>query len=406
MPSGLPSALSLRSISRNFSRAVHTIAATCLIGAVVVVLAFQTQSGSLVLWPAVVGLVPIGVGLFLLDRQQTSLFSIVYLAAGAISVYVYSLVFEAQVAPSVLASTLTVELPQIALIMIGSTGAGSVSALRWSSAGFAAGVIATSVARFQLGLPFRVGGVTVGAFAVVALVLVLAYLDRRRASVTRPKFVSAAQEELVALLRYRIETRAAAIMHDTVLSHLAAITATPSTRLPPALVEQMTDDLELLAAGDWLDDPVHAVAGDVDWRDTPFGVAVSGAEDLGLTVGVTGEVASVIRLDPGAGAALGLALKQCLVNVVTHSGVSDAELAVYAADDEVLVMVVDTGSGFDPDALASDRLGIRSSIVSRIEATGGSAKIWSTPGRGTSIVLRLPVSEARSRASVEPGGAS
>jgi hypothetical protein len=42
-------------------------------------------------------------------------------------------------------------------------------------------------------------------------------------------------------------------------------------------------------------------------------------------------------------------------------------------------------------AVPADRLGVRGSIIERMEAVGGSAQIWSTPGGGTSVVLTVPI---------------
>ena len=53
-------------------------------------------------------------------------------------------------------------------------------------------------------------------------------------------------------------------------------------------------------------------------------------------------------------------------------------------------MVIDHGVGFDPDGVAGDRLGLRTSVVSRITAHHGSVRIWSTPGSGTSVLISVP----------------
>ena len=53
-------------------------------------------------------------------------------------------------------------------------------------------------------------------------------------------------------------------------------------------------------------------------------------------------------------------------------------------------MVVDNGVGFDPEDVPSDRLGIRSAIVQRIESLGGSVRIFSRPGHGTSVLFAIP----------------
>ena len=50
----------------------------------------------------------------------------------------------------------------------------------------------------------------------------------------------------------------------------------------------------------------------------------------------------------------------------------------------------DRGAGFDPDVVAEDRQGIRSSIVGRMERHGGTATLRSAPGEGTEVRLFLP----------------
>jgi signal transduction histidine kinase len=64
-------------------------------------------------------------------------------------------------------------------------------------------------------------------------------------------------------------------------------------------------------------------------------------------------------------------------------------------------MVIDTGKGFSEAETGADRLGLRNSVRRRIEAIDGTVQVWSTPGRGTSIMIRVPVesdSAARERA--------
>jgi len=53
-------------------------------------------------------------------------------------------------------------------------------------------------------------------------------------------------------------------------------------------------------------------------------------------------------------------------------------------------MVIDQGVGFDVDAVPSDRLGLRASVVRRVEDAGGTVRIWSKPNSGTSVLITLP----------------
>jgi signal transduction histidine kinase len=49
--------------------------------------------------------------------------------------------------------------------------------------------------------------------------------------------------------------------------------------------------------------------------------------------------------------------------------------------------VTDQGIGFDPTAVEADRQGIRSSIVGRMQRSGGGAELTSAPGTGTEVRL-------------------
>jgi signal transduction histidine kinase len=84
------------------------------------------------------------------------------------------------------------------------------------------------------------------------------------------------------------------------------------------------------------------------------------------------------------------ALEQCLVNVVRHAGVTEAWLAAAADAGEVSVTIVDEGVGFDPDAVPHDRLGLSESVVGRLERCGGTVRVWSSPGAGTSVHVTIP----------------
>ena len=60
--------------------------------------------------------------------------------------------------------------------------------------------------------------------------------------------------------------------------------------------------------------------------------------------------------------------------------------------------VVDDGVGFDPDHDDGHGLGLRS-IRERVRFAKGSLRIESRPGHGTKLLVRIPLSTARSDAS-------
>ena len=58
-----------------------------------------------------------------------------------------------------------------------------------------------------------------------------------------------------------------------------------------------------------------------------------------------------------------------------------------ATSDDVRIVIVDDGTGFDPDAVAPARLGIALSIRGRMQMIDGVAEVNSSPDAGTEVVL-------------------
>jgi signal transduction histidine kinase len=208
----------------------------------------------------------------------------------------------------------------------------------------------------------------------------------------RPELDRAVIDDELSVVRYRTEVRAAALMHDTVLGHLSAIAAGADGALQSRLKNEIERDLALLIGEDWLNDPAPAAdeQSRSDWRRSALLAAVQEARDLSLTVEVTGDPGAIGRLTSERDVAVGLAAKQCLVNVLRHAEVHRAEVVVIGSDSDVSVMVIDAGRGFSEQQIASDRLGLRQSVRRRIESVGGEVRLWSTPGRGTSVLIRVP----------------
>jgi signal transduction histidine kinase len=93
------------------------------------------------------------------------------------------------------------------------------------------------------------------------------------------------------------------------------------------------------------------------------------------------------------------AVRELLLNVVKHAGVSKADIDIQCSDGaEVVVTVSDAGHGFDPQEIAADDrehggFGLFA-IRERFEPMGGRVDLCSTPGKGTAITLRAPIESA------------
>ncbi|MDN4643619.1 ATP-binding protein [Arthrobacter sp. PsM3] len=90
--------------------------------------------------------------------------------------------------------------------------------------------------------------------------------------------------------------------------------------------------------------------------------------------------------------ALVQAAREAMLNAARHGG---GAVSVYleVTDGWAEVFVKDRGPGFDPDAVPADRLGVRESVIGRMNRHGGTATISSSPD-GTEVRLRLPLSAA------------
>lgn len=91
------------------------------------------------------------------------------------------------------------------------------------------------------------------------------------------------------------------------------------------------------------------------------------------------------------GALLG-ALREAVSNALEHGG-EPVTIYVEVSSDAVEAFVRDRGPGFILDDVPADRLGVRESIVGRVERRGGTVKIrpLPAPNTGTEVALRLPV---------------
>ncbi|MER6994583.1 PspC domain-containing protein [Streptomyces sp. NPDC000410] len=84
------------------------------------------------------------------------------------------------------------------------------------------------------------------------------------------------------------------------------------------------------------------------------------------------------------------AAREAMVNAAKYGGEGGA-VQVYAEVEgrTVFVSVRDRGPGFDPDAVPEDRMGVRESIIGRMQRNGGTARLRSVPGGGTEVELEM-----------------
>jgi signal transduction histidine kinase len=86
-------------------------------------------------------------------------------------------------------------------------------------------------------------------------------------------------------------------------------------------------------------------------------------------------------------------VQECLTNVARHSRSAKAQVMLGEGDNKLTVEVKDWGVGLDPQNTAQESVGLEG-IRLRARLAGGSARIDSAPGRGTTIIVELPLEPA------------
>ena len=289
------------------------------------------------------------------------------------------------------ANVFLVNRPSVALVAVGVMATTALSGILWT---LFALVVATSVslaASLIADVPFRPGFGPMMVF-IIALVAYLTFAAIQRAQRRKVPNFEALEAETLRLARGEdLSRRTTAANHDTVLNDLAILLTTSDT-LSEHAIERLKRDIEELRGAEWIQQTTEIPTGDDEdaMLRNEIMRMVSDFQWQGLSIHVTGYGSGVYKLDRDVAHALVGAMRATFENVLKHSGASVAELELIYTDD-LTVMITDQGAGFDMSAIPADRLGVRGSIIDRMEAVGGSAQIWSTPGGGTSVVLTLPI---------------
>ncbi|MET8173033.1 PspC domain-containing protein [Streptomyces clavifer] len=226
----------------------------------------------------------------------------------------------------------------------------------------------------------QLGNVLTAAIAVLTGIALLAgpYLVRMTQDLSEER-----------LMRIRAQERAevAAHVHDSVLHTLTLIQRSADDggevrRLARAQERELRN---------WLYNP-EGTGKDEDDEPTTLAEAVKrAAAEVEDKHGVPLEVVVVgdCPLDEKLAAQM-QAAREAMVNAAKYGGEGGA-VQVFAEVEgrTVFVSVRDRGPGFDLDAVPDDRMGVRESIIGRMQRNGGTARLRSVPGGGTEVELEM-----------------
>ncbi|NUK03316.1 ATP-binding protein [Streptomyces lunaelactis] len=226
----------------------------------------------------------------------------------------------------------------------------------------------------------QLGNVLTAAIAVIAGVALLAgpWLVRMTQDLS---------EERTMRIRAQERAEVAAHVHDSVLHTLTLIQRNADDggevrRLARAQERELRN---------WLYKPEGTGKDEDEEPDTLAEAVKKAAAEVEDKHGVPLEVVVVgdCPLDEKVSAQM-QAAREAMVNAAKYGGEGGA-VQVYAEVEGrmVFVSVRDRGPGFDPDSVPQDRMGVRESIIGRMQRNGGTARLRSVPGGGTEVELEM-----------------
>lgn len=266
---------------------------------------------------------------------------------------------------------------------IGWLQAGSDSSARWQvffSAAFSLGL--------SLGLGLFILRLVAEAQSRAATIDALRQAQAQLAAAERDRGVSAERERLSREI------------HDTLaqgFTSVVALSRAADAALARGDVDAARDRLALIerTASDNLDEarlivaeltPGHLQSRTLGEALHRLGAAVSSENGLRADVRVTGEP---VPLGGTAEVVILRTAQEALSNVRRHAGAGHAELILtYEHPEQVVLEVRDDGRGFDP-AAARSGFGL-DGVQARAAEVGGSVRLRSEPGAGTTLRLEVP----------------
>lgn len=391
----LPREVAARVITSGIARGAWAVNAANLLLTIPILVEYLVQHGHTEALPFPVALLSLllllAIGAAIIPRPWVVLS---FLILGSVGAVMYEVTLLATDPTMLTEAFFLLNRPAVSLVLVGVASTTWLTGLAWTMGGylFSTGVSVT-VAAFT-GLPLATGWgplLMLGLYVSAYLVLAAIQRSQRRRV---PNFDELEEETRRLAVEENMRARVTAAVHDTLLNDLSLVMNAPD-ELDDRITARLRSDIATLTSAEWAKESADAAITDdqdSDLRNRIMAM-MSDLQWRGLTVHVTGSGSGIYRLAPEVATALIDSIRACLENVLRHSGASVAEVDLAYEETELTVIVSDQGRGFDPQAIPADRLGVRFSVIDRIRAAGGTTRIWSAPGAGTSIIIRVPILE-------------
>ncbi|QNO37062.1 histidine kinase [Protaetiibacter sp. SSC-01] len=249
------------------------------------------------------------------------------------------------------------------------------------------------------------GGVTItqsvldSVYAIIlggAITIITAILRNAASSVDRAqataleRYGHAVRQHAIEAERVQVD----AIVHDSVLTTLLS-----AARAESVESKELAAHMAGNAIGHLRDAVTEAPQGDAEVSVAALANRIAdAAAALSEPVRVDADRVRFGRIPVAVAEALYSAAVQAMVNSLQHAGGHVDRWAVIRGDaDDLVIEVGDRGVGFDPDAVPTERLGVRVSILERVASVGGAAVIDTAFDEGTVVALHWPAPKGGAR---------
>lgn len=393
MSLGIPARVAPAIFAKALSRLFLVYAATCLLlSEILFLIAAGAEHSLTVMWAGLSIGAPGAVLLFSVGKNPSRVRTSLYLLLGAASLAFCAFAMLEPADYDFNTSFTPLAFMSFALGMVCGGATTVRERMSWLAIGYLTSQLVLLKVAALTGKPFLFDyrvlvGTLVAALAIMLTPWLLAKTTKKQETID----LSA---ELAQTESFRSDATREATMavHDTLLATLSAISMSKPGPMPDALLRNAEKQLAILSTANWVGSNVtHDYVPDSSMWSEALLDMIDEVEQAGLQVNMTGQGEALNQLSENQADALLAALAQCLTNVLKHSGQSSAEVVVLAADEAITVTIIDSGVGFDPQAVPEDRLGLRLSVHRRIEDAGGTVNVWTGEGIGTAIMLKVPL---------------
>jgi signal transduction histidine kinase len=191
--------------------------------------------------------------------------------------------------------------------------------------------------------------------------------------------VEGARIEAIELERSRLE----ALVHDRVLTTLVVAAKANTQQEKEVAAKSAKDALSSLDGA-----ANYVIEFQQVTLNTFFTALQTRIQSVAPTFLVTIDRLSDLPIRPEVAEALTEATLQAVDNSLKHaSDATSREVRLRGQIKGLKIVVSDNGNGFWPKQVPRDRMGLRTSIISRVESVGGKVFLNTRPGTGTTIVM-------------------